>query len=112
MSFLFKSKQKSPSELVKQTKDLILKLEGGGGADYKKPFPFKRNDNEKQLTEDISKNLLAMKNLLYGDGGIDFFYIENDPVPELVTQLATEVVASNILVLLVQNFQLFEFEVS
>jgi calcium binding protein 39 len=44
-----------------------------------------------------------MKIILYGDG-------ENDPVPEHVTQLATEMVNNNLLLNLVESFHLFEFE--
>ncbi|KAJ8330393.1 Hym1p, variant 2 [Batrachochytrium dendrobatidis] len=40
--------------------------------------------------------------LLYG--------IESDPVPELVTQLSSEVINGDILVMLVNNIQCFEFE--
>jgi calcium binding protein 39 len=36
--------------------------------------------------------------------------VENDPVPELVTQLSTELVNSDLLLLLVQTFQSCEFE--
>ncbi|KAJ3272100.1 hypothetical protein HDV01_005965 [Terramyces sp. JEL0728] len=44
-----------------------------------------------------------MKNVLYGDG-------ENDPVPELVTQLSTEIINTDLLVILVHSIQLLEFE--
>lgn len=54
MSFLFKAKTKTPVELVKHTKEAISKLE---------------NDNKKS-NEEISKNLVSMKNILYGDGGM------------------------------------------
>ncbi|KAJ3313838.1 hypothetical protein HDV04_001399 [Boothiomyces sp. JEL0838] len=84
----FKPKQKSPTELVKITKDSISKLDSG---------------DSRKLNEEISKNLVSMKNVLYGDG-------ENDPIPELVTQLSTEIINTDLLVILVQNIQLLEFE--
>ncbi|KAJ3292957.1 mo25 protein [Borealophlyctis nickersoniae] len=56
-----------------------------------------------QANEEISKNLIAMKTILYGDG-------ESDPVPELVAQLAQEVYNSDLLPLLVGNIAKFEFE--
>eukprot|EP00842_Homolaphlyctis_polyrhiza_P006977 jgi/Hompol1/869/HPOL_005051-RA len=56
-----------------------------------------------QTNEDISKCLVAMKNILYGDG-------ETDPVPELVAQLSSEVINGDLLLLLAQNIQSFEFE--
>ena len=57
-----------------------------------------------KANEDISKNLVAMKNILYGDG-------ENEPNPELASQLASEAISSDLLILLVHNIQGFEFEV-
>ncbi|KAI8894927.1 Mo25-like protein [Globomyces pollinis-pini] len=90
MSFLFKPKPKSPAELVKNTKECIAKLESSQG-------------DVRKSNEEISKNVIQMKNILYGDG-------DNDPVPEMVAQLATEVVNSDLLVSLIQNIQLFEFE--
>jgi hypothetical protein len=39
-------------------------------------------------------------------------YQDNDPIPELVVQLATEAIAGNLLTLLIQNIAKFEFEVS
>ncbi|KAJ3304362.1 hypothetical protein HDV03_002843 [Kappamyces sp. JEL0829] len=91
MSFLFKPKTKSPAELVRSTKELIIKLRDGGSGEAKK------------ANEDISKNLVTMKNALYGDG-------ENEPNPETVSQLATEITNSDLLVLLVHHIHSFEFE--
>jgi hypothetical protein len=51
MSFLFK-KQKTPQELVKSTEELIQKLDRA------------------KTNEELSRNLTAMKNILYGDGSI------------------------------------------
>ena len=79
---------------------------------------------ESQANEEISKNLVIMKNLLYGDGGeaacLDrlalnswvYNNVENEPNPENVTQLATEVINNDLLVLLIHNIQGFEFEVT
>ncbi|CAG8504274.1 1432_t:CDS:10 [Funneliformis caledonium] len=88
MSFLFKSKQKTPHELVKILKDAINKLDGL---------------DKKKASEDISKNLTTMKTILYGDG-------DSDPVQETVAQLAQEVYNNDILQLLVLNIWRFEFE--
>jgi Mo25-like len=97
MSFLFKPKQKTPHELVKATEESILKLDAG---DAKKVVVLLIQPNE-----EITKNLAAMKLILYGDG-------ENDPAPELVVQLANEALNSSLLQLLVKNIHSFEFEVS
>ncbi|KAH6564176.1 hypothetical protein BASA50_006866 [Batrachochytrium salamandrivorans] len=88
MSFLFKQKAKTPVELVRGIKESLGRLDGG---------------DVKKSNEDISKHLVAMKNILYGDG-------ETDPVPELATQLSSEVINGDILVMLVHNIQYFEFE--
>jgi calcium binding protein 39 len=45
-----------------------------------------------------------MKNILYGDG-------ENDPIPEQVVQLATEMVNTDLLLVLIEKLDMFEFEV-
>jgi calcium binding protein 39 len=59
--------------------------------------------DRKKAGEDISKNLLAMKTILYGDG-------ENDPSPDQVAQLSHEVYNNDLLQLLVLNIWRFEFE--
>ncbi|KAL2914340.1 Hym1p [Polyrhizophydium stewartii] len=91
MAFLFKPKAKTPAELVRGLKEAVGRLESSTDA------------RKQQANEEISKNLVAMKTVLYGDG-------ENDPVPELVTQLSSEAINSDLLVVLVNNIQFFEFE--
>ncbi|KAI8807194.1 Mo25-like protein [Cladochytrium replicatum] len=88
MAFLFKQRPRSPQELVRGVRDAIYKLD--------------TNDRRK-ANEEISKNLIAMKTILYGDG-------ENDPVPELVAQLSQEVYNSDLLPSLVKNIAKFDFE--
>ena len=51
-----------------------------------------------------------MKNILYGDGG-NSRLLESEPIPELVAQLSTEAINNDLLVALIENFHLFEFEV-
>eukprot|EP00128_Syssomonas_multiformis_P014129 Colp12_sorted_trinity150504_noHs@4704 len=87
----FKSKAKSPQELVKLTKEAVLTIKEG-----------KEKAIEK-ATEEVSKHLAAMKTLLYGDG-------ENEPVPEVVAQLAQEVYNSDLLLLLITNLARLDFE--
>ena len=93
MSFLFKPKQKSPAELVRQTKELLLQKTGG--------------DEQAKVLEEVSKNLLAMKNLLYGttDNGV-----ESEPNPELFSALSQEVYQNDLLQLLIGNLARLEFE--
>ncbi|KAJ3056826.1 mo25 protein [Rhizophlyctis rosea] len=88
MSFLFKARTRTPGELVRGTKDAVLRLDSG---------------DRKRANEEISKNLIAMKTILYGDG-------ESEPIPELVAQLSQEVYNTDLLPLLVSNIAKFEFE--
>ncbi|GAB5589058.1 Hym1p [Umbelopsis nana] len=85
---LFKPKQKTPPELVRNAKDAVHRLD---------------TSDKRKANEDISKTLLAMKTILYGDG-------DNDPIPEQVAQLSQEVHNNDLLQLLVFNMQRFEFE--
>lgn len=85
---MFFKQKKTPHELVKSVKDSIHKLDGV---------------DRKKAGEDISKNLLAMKTILCGDG-------ENDPSPDQVAQLSQEVYNNDLLQLLVLNIWRFEFE--
>lgn len=59
----------------------------------------------RKVSEEISKNLVAMKAILYGDGEA------NEPSPELVAQLSQEVYQNDLLQLLVQNIGRLDFEV-
>jgi len=85
--FAYSKRLKAPQELVKNTRDAIKKLKT---SDYK-------------VNKEISRNLVAMKNIIYGDGG-------SDPVPELVAQLVQEIYKNDLLLLLVQNIEKFEYE--
>ncbi|KAL1924992.1 uncharacterized protein VTP21DRAFT_4646 [Calcarisporiella thermophila] len=85
---IFKSKQKTPHDLVKNVRDAISRLEG---------------PDKKKANDDISKNLIAMKTILYGDA-------DHDPIPEQVAQLSQEVYNNDLLQLLVLNIARFEFE--
>ncbi|KAI8820442.1 Mo25-like protein [Fimicolochytrium jonesii] len=88
MSFLFKTRPRTPAELVKGTKDAMSKLDLG---------------DRKKANEEISKNLILMKTILYGDG-------DSDPIPEQVAQLSQEVYNNDLLPLMIQNIARFEFE--
>ena len=70
--------------------------------------------------EEISKYIIAMKNILYGEGEFGWcccpsnspFPGEADPSPDLVTQLANEVYSNDLLSLFINNLSYLEFEVS
>ncbi|KAJ3138792.1 hypothetical protein HK100_012252 [Physocladia obscura] len=87
--FGFTRAKRTPLDLVKGIKDSLAKL--AVAADRRK------------VNEDISKNLAAMKVILYGDGA-------SDPNPELVAQLSHEIYNNDILPLLIINIAKLEFE--
>lgn len=59
---------------------------------------------QNQATEEVSKNLVAMKEILYGTN-------EKEPQTEAVAQLAQELYNSGLLSTLVSDLQLIDFEV-
>lgn len=90
MSFLFsRSKQKSPSDLVRSLVECLQRLE--------------RSGDRKKVLEDIQRYLYQMKVILYGDQ-------ESDPLPDQIALLAQEVYSSDILVALVTNLHIMEFD--
>ncbi|UZJ52661.1 hypothetical protein CBS101457_001981 [Exobasidium rhododendri] len=93
MNFIFKSKQRTPSELVRNLKDAITRLEGAGVS----------SEGKRKAGEEVSKNLVQMKLILYGDG-------ETEPQPEQVAQMAQEMYNNDVLQLMVQSIWRFEFE--
>ncbi|KAF8717599.1 hypothetical protein AX14_012110 [Amanita brunnescens Koide BX004] len=87
----FKSKPRTPTDLVRGIRDAIPKL--GSSAPG--------SEARKKACEDISKNLQSIKVLLHG---------EIEPQPELVAQLAQETYNTDLLLLLVSHIAQFEFE--
>jgi len=95
MSFvkeIFKPKPKAPRELVSVTLQLLeqLKTRMEGKAMEK-------------TVEDISKHLLSMKGILFGDG-------ESEPDAEQVQALGLEIESSNLIVPLLASISQLEFE--
>jgi calcium binding protein 39 len=87
----FKSKPRTPVELLRGIRDNVPKLDIGSPG----------SEARKKASEEISKNLQSIKALLYG---------EVEPQPELVAQLAQETYNSDLLLLLVVHIAKFEFE--
>ncbi|KAF8320354.1 mo25 protein [Clavulina sp. PMI_390] len=85
----FKSKQRSPSDLVRSVRDSLPRLSSGP------------TDVRKRTSEDVARSLSQIKSLLYGDG---------DPLPEVVAQLAQETYSSDLLLGLVQHIHELDFE--
>ncbi|KAI9292330.1 calcium-binding protein 39-like protein [Neoconidiobolus thromboides FSU 785] len=88
MNFLFKSKNKSPAELVKVVRETIPKLEHG---------------DKRKAKEEVAKCLSSMKVILFGDG-------DNEPSMELVAQLSQEIYNNDLLSILINNISRLEFE--
>ncbi|KAG8958866.1 hypothetical protein FRC03_008737, partial [Tulasnella sp. 419] len=89
----FKTKQRTPPDVVRSLRDAISKLEVGppGG------------DIRRKASEDVSKNLSYIKAMLYGESG-------SDPLPELVAQLSQETYQTDLLLQLVLSMHRFDFE--
>ncbi|CAK9296824.1 unnamed protein product [Gordionus sp. m RMFG-2023] len=87
---LFGKSHKSPLELVRNLKEALVILEKGD----------KKVD---KATEEISKTLASMKNMLYGSG-------DQEPHAETVAQLAQEIYNSNLIYLLIKNLSKIDFE--
>lgn len=121
MNFIFKSKQKTPSELVRSIKDSVARMDS----------PTASTEAKRKAGEDVSKSLYQIKVILYGDGGElrhyarvkktaeakpnshphpQLFLLENEPQPDQVAQLAQEAYNQDVLQLLVANIWRFEFE--
>ncbi|KAF8625340.1 hypothetical protein AX17_006882 [Amanita inopinata Kibby_2008] len=87
----FKTKARTPPELVRGIRDAIPKLETSAPG----------SEGRRKASDEISKNLQSIKSLLYG---------EVEPQPELVAQLAQETYNTDLLLQLVVHISLFEFE--
>lgn len=88
---LFGKSQKSPADVVKGLKESVNSLEKG-------------DKKAEKAQEDVSKNLVLIKNMLYGT---------SDAEPQtdiIVAQLAQELYNSNLLLLLIQNLNRIDFE--
>jgi calcium binding protein 39 len=90
MSFLFsRSKQKSPSELVRSLNEAIQRVE--------------RQGDRKKAIEEMQRWIFQIKSILYGDE-------ENDPQIDLIALLAQEVYTSDVLVGVVNNLHQIDFD--
>ncbi|KAJ8980312.1 hypothetical protein NQ317_005233 [Molorchus minor] len=88
---LFGKSQKGPAEVVKALKEAVNSLEKG-------------DKKAEKAQEDVSKNLVLIKNMLCGT---------SDAEPQadiIVAQLAQELYNSNLLLLLIQNLNRIDFE--
>ncbi|KAF9451430.1 mo25 protein [Macrolepiota fuliginosa MF-IS2] len=87
----FKTKPRTPPDLVRGLRDSITRLESSAPG----------GETRRKASEDISKNLQQIKAILQGDA---------DGTPELTAQLSQEFYNSDLLYLLLLHISRFEFE--
>lgn len=88
---LFGKSQKSPAEVVKALKEAVTSLEKG-------------DKKIEKSQEDVSKNLVLIKNMLYGTS-------DSEPQTDIVVaQLSQELYNSGLLVMLIHNLSRVDFE--
>lgn len=87
----FKTKPRTPPDLVRGLRDTIPKLDAGPPG----------TEARRKASEEVSRNLQAIKGILLGD---------NEPIPELIVQLAQETYSTDLLLNLLQNVHKFDFE--
>uniref|UniRef100_A0A8C4U612 Calcium binding protein 39 like n=1 Tax=Falco tinnunculus TaxID=100819 RepID=A0A8C4U612_FALTI len=87
---LFSKSHKNPAEIVKILKENMAILE-------------KQEKKTDKASEEVSKSLQAMKEILCGT-------TDKEPPTEIVAQLAQELYNSGLLVTLIANLQLIDFE--
>ncbi|XP_010057837.2 putative MO25-like protein At5g47540 [Eucalyptus grandis] len=85
MKGLFKSKPRTPVDVVRQTRDLLVLVDRSGDA---------RESKREEKMADLFKNIREMKSILYGSS-------EAEPVAEACAQLTQELFRENTLRLLI-----------
>lgn len=88
--FLFGRSSKSPQELVKGLKELLLQLERG-------------EKRYEKISEDVTKCISGIKNILYGTN-------DQEPQTELIAQLAQEIYNANLIKIMIDNIYRVDFE--
>uniref|UniRef100_UPI00398EAA09 calcium-binding protein 39-like isoform X2 n=1 Tax=Pristiophorus japonicus TaxID=55135 RepID=UPI00398EAA09 len=94
MPFPFVKSHKTPVEIVRNLKENMAILEKRDPSEYRKA---------EKVTEEVSKSLILMKEVLYGTS-------EKDPQTEAVAQLAQELYNSNLLTTLIAGLHMIDFE--
>jgi calcium binding protein 39 len=87
--FLF-GRNKTPQELVKALRELLLQLEKGE----------KKYD---KIAEDLTKCITGIKNILYGTN-------DQEPQTEVIAQLAQEIYNANLIKIMIDNINRVDFE--
>ena len=87
--FLF-GRSKSPQELVKALKELLLQLERG-------------EKKYEKIADDVTKCIGGIKNILYGTN-------DQEPQTEVIAQLAQEIYNANLIKIMIDNIYRVDFE--
>uniref|UniRef100_A0A8C8LYF5 Calcium-binding protein 39-like n=1 Tax=Oncorhynchus tshawytscha TaxID=74940 RepID=A0A8C8LYF5_ONCTS len=87
---LFGKSHKNPADIIRTLKENMAIL-------------VKQDKKTEKASEEVSKCLVAMKEILYGTG-------DKEPHTETVAQLAQELYNSGLLISLVENLQVIDFE--
>ncbi|KAM1108733.1 hypothetical protein ACFX13_005439 [Malus domestica] len=85
MKGLFKSKPRTPADIVRQTRDLLV---------YAQRAPDSRESKREEKMSELCKNIRELKSILYGNS-------ESEPVSEACAQLTHEFFKENTLRLLI-----------
>lgn len=104
MNFLFKTKQRSPHDLVRGMRDAMSRL----GVVETAPNTLVLSDASssevrRKQGEELLAGIQQAKHILYGEGG-------QDPVPEQVAQLAQDVYQTHLIQYLLVYLPRLEFE--
>ncbi|XP_061344328.1 putative MO25-like protein At5g47540 isoform X3 [Gastrolobium bilobum] len=87
MKGLFKSKPRTPVDVVRQTRDLLLYIDRSSES--------RDNKRDEKVMSELSKNIRELKAILYGNS-------ESEPVSEACAQLTQEFFKENTLRLLIK----------
>ncbi|KAJ8770556.1 hypothetical protein K2173_018047 [Erythroxylum novogranatense] len=98
MKGLFKSKPRTPVDVVRQTRDLLIFADRASSASS----DLRDCKREEKMAE-LSKNIREMKSILYGDS-------ESEPVPEACAQLTQEFFKENTFRLLILSLPKLNLE--
>ncbi|KAJ6801954.1 putative MO25-like protein [Iris pallida] len=110
MKGLFKSKPKTPAELVRQMRDLLILFDaiaaGGNGSpssSSSSPSPFLKESKREEKMAELSKLIRELKDILYGKA-------EQEPVTDACMQLTREMFKENTLRLLILSLPKLNLE--
>ncbi|KAL2611751.1 hypothetical protein R1flu_023443 [Riccia fluitans] len=99
MKGLFKNKPRTPAELVRVSRDMLIALEAVSQARVE----ARKEDKVISLLNDLDRSIRDMKNILYGSS-------ETEPVAETCAQLTQEIFKDNTFRLLIQCLPKLDLE--